>query len=80
MKRNWVKYEDSMFVNEITREVVVIMTYGDNEEYFLSQSGYYENDPYEDLELDTIINHVICNDHTYEILVDKTKDMRDINI
>lgn len=71
MNNDWTKYEDNFYVNEETKEVVSYQTYGDNDEYFLSQQGYYEEDPYEEMEMDTLVN-TNCTPDTINELIDKT--------
>jgi len=73
----WIKYSDNFYVNEETKEVVSYRTYGANNEYFLSQQGYYEEDPYEEIDMDILVNDD-CTPDTIDELINKTLSMAGI--
>lgn len=71
--------EGGMYINESLKKVVRWQLYGDNDQYFLSREGYYENDCCEDdIELDTLVNRE-CSPDSLEALIEQTKDMAGIN-
>lgn len=74
-KNNWVNH-DGIFVDEKNKEAFEIYTYGDNDEYFISQSYYYKDDFYNyDGDKSVLINELITEDNTLEDLIKRTKNM-----
>jgi hypothetical protein len=76
--KKWQKFDTHGIYNEDIKSYVEWLTYGDNNEYFLSRQYYYEGDDIFDFEGDTgyvLINELITEDNTIEDLIKRTKEM-----
>jgi hypothetical protein len=73
----WKEVDNYMIYNEITKQVIIWQTYGENPTYFLSQEYYYNNDFLEENDNDryTLINEEITKDNTVKEMIERTKNM-----
>ncbi len=71
----WEVLDDYSIHNEETKTIVEWLTYGDNEQYFLSREYIYDGDMYERENGHVLVNEEITKDITFEDLIEKTKNM-----
>ena len=77
MKKNkWEKLDDDMICNEDQKQVVTWCTYGDDNEYFLSEYYEFDTDFLEPIEetRDILINEKIDKNDTLRKLIKRTKE------